>query len=152
MIVRRPDRDQREVVDSAKLDADNGLIGDNWSQRIYEDGTPDKPTQLTLMNSRVAQAVAVERDRWPLAGDQIYVDMNMSVENLPSGTRIRVGEAVVEISDVPHTGCDKFASRFGKEALRFANVGVGKENRFRGVNAFIVESGEVSTGDRITKV
>jgi hypothetical protein len=152
MLVRRPDRDQREVVDSAKLDADHGLIGDDWSQRIYEDGTPDKPTQLTLMNSRVADAVAVDRDRWPLAGDQIYVDMNLSVRNLPAGTRIRVGDAVVEISAVPHTGCKKFASRFGKDALRFANVGVGKENRFRGVNAFVVESGEVHTGDRISKL
>jgi hypothetical protein len=152
MIVRRPDTDLREVVDSAKLDSDDGLIGDNWSQTIYEDGTPDKPTQLTLMNSRVADAVAIDRDRWPLAGDQIYVDMNLSVGNLPAGTRIRVGDAVVEISAVPHTGCKKFASRFGKDALRFANVGVGKENRFRGVNAFVVESGEVHTGDRISKL
>jgi hypothetical protein len=152
MIVRRPDTDLRQVVDSAKLDPDDGLIGDNWSQTIYKDGTPDKPTQLTLMNSRVAHAVAIDRDRWPLAGDQIYVDMNLSVGNLPAGTRIRVGDAVVEISAVPHTGCKKFASRFGKDALRFANVGVGKENRFRGVNAFIVEPGEVSTGDRISKL
>jgi hypothetical protein len=152
MIVRRPNHDQREVVDSAKLDPDDGLIGDNWSKRVGEDGVPHQSSQLTLMNSRVAEAVATTRERWPLAGDQIYVDMDLSVENLPAGSRIRVGDAVVEISDVPHTGCKKFAARFGKEALRFANVGIGKEHRFRGVNAFIVASGEVHTGDRITKL
>jgi hypothetical protein len=152
MIVRRPDRDQREVVDSGKLDLAVGLMGDNWSERVDGDGNPHLESQLTLMNSRVADAVAVSRDRWPLAGDQIYVDMDLSLENLPAGSRIKVGEAIVEISEVPHTGCAKFASRFGKEALRFANVGVGKTNRFRGVNAFVVEPGDVTVGDGVTKL
>ena len=96
--------------------------------------------------------MAVSRERWALAGDQIYVDLDLSVENLPPGSRIQVGEAVIEISDTPHTGCDKFAGRFGAEALRFANVGVGKDNRFRGVNAFVVESGAFRVGDKITKL
>ena len=151
MIVRRPGENQREIIETAELTTEGGLVGDSWVHRVDENGDPYLPAQLTLMNARVADAVAVSRDRWPLAGDQIYVDLDISKENLPPGSKIRVGTAVVEISDVPHTGCDKFAGRFGKEALRFANVGVGRDNRFRGVNAFVVESGSVSVGDKITK-
>lgn len=152
MIARRPGENAREVIQSAELTKEDGLIGDSWIDRVDENGDPYLPAQLTLMNSRVADAVAVTRDRWPLAGDQIYVDMDISQRNLPPGARIKVGDAVVEISDVPHTGCNKFAGRFGKEALRFANVGVGRENRFRGVNAFVVEPGSVQVGDKITKL
>ena len=152
MLVRRPDPDQREIVEEAELSTDFGLVGDNWIARTGEDGSPHPDTQLTLMNSRVIHALAVTRERWPLAGDQVYVDMDLSTTNLPPGSRIRVGEAVVEISGVPHTGCKKFAARYGKEGLRFANVGVGKENRFRGVNAFIVESGTVRVGDKVSKL
>jgi hypothetical protein len=152
MIARRPGENEREVIQSAELTKEDGLIGDSWVDRVDENGDPYLPAQLTLMNSRVADAVAVTRDRWPLAGDQIYVDMDISHGNLPPGARIKVGDAVVEISDVPHTGCNKFAGRFGKEALRFANVGVGRENRFRGVNAFVVEPGSVQVGDKITKL
>ncbi len=152
MIVRRPGENQREVVQSAELSTEQGLIGDNWIQRVSKDGRPNMKAQLTLMNSRVTDAVAGTRERWPLAGDQIYVDMDISVDNLPPGSRIEIGDAVVEISDTPHTGCAKFAGRFGKEALRFANVGVGRENRFRGVNAFVVESGSFQVGDKVRKL
>lgn len=152
MIVRRPAEDQREIVDSAVLSTEQGLVGDRWAHNLNSDGEPYYPAQLTLMNARVADAVAVTRERWPLAGDQIYVDMDISMENLPPGSQIRVGTAVVEISEVPHTGCSKFAGRFGKEALRFANVGVGRDNRFRGVNARILEDGSVNVGDKTTKL
>lgn len=152
MVVRRPRENQREVIESADLTTDGGLVGDSWIDRVDQNGEPYFPAQLTLMNARVADAVAVTRDRWPLAGDQIYVDLDISQENLPPGSRIRVGDAVVEISEVPHTGCDKFAGRFGKEALRFANVGVGRDHRFRGVNAFVIENGTVNVGDKVTKV
>ena len=152
MIVRRPGENQREVVDVGELTTEYGLVGDNWIRRVDEDGEPRWAAQLTFMNSRVTDAVAVTRDRWPLAGDQVYVDMDISRENLPPGSRIQVGSAVVEISEVPHTGCAKFAARFGKEALRFANAGIGRENRFRGVNAFVVESGTFQVGDEITKL
>jgi MOSC domain-containing protein YiiM len=152
MIVRRPGENQREIIESGELTVEQGLVGDNWMKRLDENGEPNRSAQLTLMNSRVTDAVAVTRERWPLAGDQIYVDMDISVDNLPPGTRIEVGGAVVEISDKPHTGCAKFAGRFGKEALRFANVGPGRDNRFRGVNAFVVESGTLRVGDKITKL
>jgi hypothetical protein len=152
MIARRPAENEREVVESAELTKEAGLVGDSWIARVDDNGDPYLPAQLTLMNSRVTDAVAVTRERWPLAGDQIYVDMDISKQNLPPGSRIQVGDAVVEISDVPHTGCDKFAGRFGKEALRFANVGVGRDNRFRGVNAFVVEPGSFKVGDKIAKL
>ena len=155
MIVRRPVVNGREVLESAELDTEAGMVGDTWMQRARGsagDGPVPKYAQLTLMNSRVTDAVAVERDRWPLAGDQIYVDMDLSIENLPAGTRLQVGSAVVEISEPPHTGCDKFAGRFGAQALRFVNVGEGRERRFRGVNAQIVESGVVAVGNTLKKV
>lgn len=148
LIVRRPAEDERETVDAGELDPEVGLVGDDWSQR----GGSHHETQLTLMNSRVLDAVAGDRERWPLAGDQIIVDLDVSRDNLAPGTRLRVGQAVVEISSVPHTGCAKFASRYGKEGLRFVNVGEGRERRFRGVYAFVVEGGAFSVGDKITKL
>ncbi len=152
MIVRRPAEGVREAVDSAVLTTTDGLIGDNWVARVGEDGEPSWKAQLTLMNARVADAVAVARDRWALAGDQVYVDMDLSMTNLPAGSRLRIGEAVIEVSAAPHTGCAKFAGRFGAEALRFANIGLGRENRFRGMNALIIEGGTIAVGDKITKL
>ncbi len=152
MIVRRPAENQREVVDTGELKASEGLVGDDWRNRVDGDDDPYVEAQLTLMNARVADAVAVTRDRWPLAGDQIYVDMDISKENLPPGTRLGIGDAVVEISEQPHTGCAKFAGRFGKEALRWANIGEGRDRRFRGVYAFVIEGGAFSLGDKVTKL
>ncbi len=148
MIVRRPDDAQREIVQSARLDPSVGLVGDNWIDR----GGTNAETQLTLMSSRVVDAMSNDRKQWPLAGDQIYVDMDLSKDNLPSGTQLEIGEATIQISEAPHTGCAKFVQRFGKDALRFANVGDGREKRFRGVYAFVVEPGEVKTGDKVTKL
>lgn len=155
MIAARPGEDQREQLSTGKLDTEIGLVGDNWKargSRHTEDGSADQRAQLTLMNSRVVDLVAGARDRWALAGDQLYVDFDLSTENLPPGTRLQVGDAVIEVSDKPHTGCEKFASRFGAEALRFVNTGVGRGARFRGVNTFVVQSGEVSVGDSVLKL
>lgn len=152
MIVRRPAVDEREVLELGELTSEHGLVGDRWGKRDNDDSNPYVPAQITFMNSRVADAVAVTRDRWPLAGDQIYVDMDLSQENLPPGTRVKLGTATLEISELPHTGCSKFSGRFGKEALRFTNVGSGKENRFRGMYAFVVEDGEIKVGDKVTKL
>jgi hypothetical protein len=152
MIVRRPAENEREVIEFAELTSEAGLVGDDWVNRLDENDELRLAAQLTLMNSRVADAVAATRERWPLAGDQVYVDMDLSMANLPPGSKLRLGEAVVEISEVPHTGCAKFAGRFGKDALRFANVGPGRENRFRGVNAFVIEGGSFSLGDMVTKL
>lgn len=148
MIVRRPAENRRETIETGRLDTAEGLAGDDWSKR----GESHKSTQLTLMSSRVVDAVAGSRDRWPLAGDQLYVDMDLSNGNLPAGTRLGIGDAVVEVSSMPHTGCAKFAGRYGPVALRFVNVGEGRQRRFRGMYAFVVQSGEFRVGDKVRKL
>ena len=125
-----------------------GLVGDSWSTR----GTRDPDRQLTLINARAAALVAVDRERWPLAGDQLYVDLDLSTENLPPGTRLAVGLALIEVTDQLHTGCAKFTARFGRDAIRFVNTGAGRELRLRGMYAKVVEGGVVRPGDAIRKL
>jgi len=154
LIVRRPAENAREVLAEARLDRVQGLVGDTWPARpsnLTRDRSPHPDLQLTLMNSRVAALVAGEDERRQLAGDQLYVDLDLSEANLPPGTRLTLGSAVIEISDKPHRGCAKFAQRFGQEALRFVNSPVGRQLRLRGVNARIVTTGSVHVGDTIDK-
>ena len=154
LIVRRPAENAREVVSEARLDRDQGLVGDTWRVRpsnLTRDRSPHPDLQLTLMNCRVAALVAGGDERSPLAGDQLYVDLDLSETNLPPGTRLTLGSAVIEISDKPHRGCRKFADRFGQESLMFVNSAVGRELRLRGVNARIVATGTVRLGDPIAK-
>lgn len=149
LIVRRPAEGQRETLADAEITLEEGLVGDNWRSRGSE---PHLEAQLTLMNSRYVNLISGGRDRWPLAGDQIYVDFDLGVENLPPGTKLGVGSAVVVISSTPHTGCAKFRERFGRDALRFANSEVGKAMRLRGVNTRVVQPGSVQTGDVVKKL
>jgi MOSC domain-containing protein YiiM len=148
LIVRRPAVDLREVLDEGDLDTVVGLVGDRW----HLGSSPTNDSQLTVINARLAQLIASERQNWSLAGDQLYVDLDLSVENLPTGTRLSVGGAVIEVSEVPHTGCAKFSARFGTEALKFVNKGPGRELRLRGLNARVVEAGKVRVGDTIAKL
>jgi hypothetical protein len=153
LIVRRPEIGQRELVNEAHLDLDIGLVGDCWrtrGSRHTPDGRANPPQQLTLMNVRVLALIA-ERDRWPLAGDQLLVDFDLSQEHLPAGTRVEIGSAVVEISEHPHLGCAKFTERFGSDATKLVNSDVGKALRLRGVNARIVEPGRVCVGDALRR-
>ncbi len=132
LIVRRPERDVRELVAEARLDPVEGLVGDGWLARgssSTPDGSADPLSQLTIMNTRVLAAVEPDRSRWPLAGDQLYADLDLGVANLPPGTRLRVGEALVEVTERPHTGCSKFASRFGLDALRWISTPAGRAAR-----------------------
>jgi hypothetical protein len=149
LVVRRPQVEEREVLEEGELDLEQGLVGDSWSRRGKE---PNRNAQLTLMNARLAALVCGDRDVWPLAGDQLYVDFDLSIANLPPGSRIAVGEAVVEISEEPHTGCAKFSARFGSDALRFVNSPEGRALRLRGVNARVVEAGAVRPGDAVRKL
>jgi len=154
LIVRRPAVNAREVLAEARLERARGLVGDTWPVRpsgMTPDRSPHPDLQLTLMNRRAAALVAGGEERRPLAGDQLYVDLDLSEANLPPGTRLDLGSAVIEISDKPHRGCAKFAERFGQEALRFVNSPVGRELRLRGVNARVVVSGTVRVGDAIRK-
>jgi len=155
MIVRRPAVDVREVDEVGVLDLEVGLVGDTWSERgssSTSDGSAHPDAQLTVMNARAADLVAGTRDRWALAGDQLYVDLDLSERGLPAGSRLSIGKAVIEITAKPHTGCKKFASRFGKEALRFVNIGVGAELHLRGRNAKVVVPGTIRQGDEIRRV
>ena len=155
LIVRRPEVDQREGVNEAELDVVKGLIGDNWFVRGSKrtpDGSAHPEMQINIMNSRVTELVAQEMERWPLAGDQLYIDMDLSRENLPAGSHIAIGTAVLEVSALPHTGCHKFVARFGKEAMQFVNSDLGKELCLRGINARIVQSGFIKIGERARKL
>lgn len=155
LIVRRPAEDEREVLDECALDLKAGLLGDAWLSRgssRMPDGSANPDAQLTLMNARAAAVIAGSRERWPLAGDQLYVDLDLSVDNLPAGTQLAVGDAVVEVTPEPHTGCAKFSARFGTEALKFVNKSPGRELRLRGVNARVVSPGAVRAGDTISKL
>jgi hypothetical protein len=155
LIVRRPAEDEREVLDEGMLDLELGLVGDVWKARGSSrapDRSANPDAQLTLMNARAAQAIAGTSERRPLAGDQLYVDLDLSIENLPTGTRLAVGDAVIEVTPEPHTGCAKFSARFGTEALRFVNKSPGRELRLRGVNTRVVTPGTVRAGDPISKL
>ncbi len=155
LMCRRPDVEDRELIDEGVLDVQNGLVGDNWRTRgssSTEDGSANPLMQLTLMNVRSASVIAGAPERRHLAGDQFFVDLDLSAENLPPGTRLKLGEATIEITEIPHRGCGKFSRRFGVDALKFVNSEVGRELNLRGVNARIVESGVVRKGDRIAKL
>lgn len=155
MIVRRPAIDEREVLGQGELDMTEGLLGDNWKSRgsgKTPDGSAHPDMQLNIMNARVIALVATSREHWPLAGDQLFVDLDLSRENLPPGTRLALGTAVVEVTDVPHQGCRKFADRFGVDATKFVNSKRGKQLGLRGINAKVVKSGVVRNADSVTKL
>ena len=155
MIVSRPDVGRREVLTECRLDVEEGVVGDSWKDRgstSTPDGSADPEAQVTIINSRAIDLMAQSEDRWPLAGDQLVIDIDMSMENLPPGTRLSIGSAVIEISEKPHTGCVKFADRFGNDALRFVSTPLGRDMRLRGVNTRVVQSGTIRAGDTVEKV
>ena len=152
LIVRRPAVGEREVLEEAELDLEQGLVGDRWWSGAHVDGKPlDTKAQLTLMNARVLERLEPDRSRWPLAGDQLYVNLDLAEEGLPAGTRLEVGSAVIEVSAAPHTGCAKFTARFGSDATRFVNSKDGRRQRLRGMNARVITPGTVRVGDTIRR-
>jgi hypothetical protein len=153
LIVRRPAAEAREVITHGELCTTNGLLGDCWKTRpTSATGLPNPKAQLTLMNARAAAAIAGEPDRWPLAGDQLFVDFDLSTANAPPGTRLAVGEAEIELTDEPHLGCGKFVRRFGVDAQKFVNSPDGRALNCRGVNARVVLPGVIRNGDSIRKL
>ena len=154
LIARRPRDNEREALEVGQLNLQSGLEGDNWITRGSSrttDGTAHPDMQITLMNSRVIALVAGDKERWPLAGDQLYVDLDLSADNLPPGTRLKIGEAVIEVSAQPHTGCAKFIARFGLDAQKFVNSPEGKQLHLRGINARVIQSGTIQVGNLVRK-
>lgn len=155
LIVRRPALGEREILEEAELSAQHGLVGDTWRERGSRhtpDGSAEAARQLTLMSVRALALVCDDRDRWPLAGDQLLVDLDISAANLPAGTRLQLGQAMVSISEERHTGCAKFRDRYGADAARFVTSPDGQALRLRGLNARVVQDGRIRAGDRITKL
>jgi hypothetical protein len=154
LIVRRPQVGAREIVPEGELHPDEGLVGDSWKLRRSRtpDGLPNPETQVNVMSSRAATLVAREKERWALAGDQLFVDLDLSAANIPPGTRLAIGSAVLQVSEEPHTGCGKFLSRFGVDAQKFVNSTVGRELGLRGINARVIQAGTIRVGDRVRKL
>lgn len=154
MIVRRPEAEQREEVQSARFSATRGLEGDDWlsrAKRKSPDSEPIAETQVTLMNSRVIQLLTDEKSRWAESGDQLFVDLDISMDNLPAGAQLQIGEVILEIGVTPHTGCGKFARRFGAPARKWVMSDAGKNQRLRGVYARVIQDGVITIGDPISK-
>lgn len=154
LISRRPRTEEREVLEEAQLCLVEGLVGDNWKARGSKrtaDGAAHPELQITLMNARVIALVARDRADWALAGDQLFIDLDLSTKNIPPGTQLEIGTAQIEITAHPHTGCRKFMARFGPEATEFVNSPTGRELQLRGVNAKVIRAGKIRVGDAVTK-
>ena len=154
LIVRRPKIDAREVLEQGELDMATGLVGDCWGTR-GSSSTADRKAhplkQITVMNARCIELLAGEKQNWPLAGDQLYVDMNLGYENIPPGTQLALGDAIIEVTEPPHRGCKKFSARFGQEAMRFVNSEAGRELNLRGINAIVIKKGKITMGNVLQK-
>jgi hypothetical protein len=155
LVVRRPSPGEREVLAAGELHPVHGLVGDGWARRGSRrtpDGSAHPDMQLNVINARLSRFVAVDPERRALAGDQLHLDLDLSVANLPPGTRLALGTAVIEVTEIPHTGCAKFVERFGRDAMRFVNSPLGRDLRLRGLNAKVVQAGTVRPGDEVRKV
>jgi len=155
LIVRRPQPGAREVLEEGELSLAEGLVGDGWKARASsrtKDGSPDTNSQVTVMNARAIALLAREKARWELAGDQLFIDLDLSGSNLPPGTRLAVGSAMIEVTVQPHTGCNKFHGRYGLDALKFVNSPEGRKLNLRGINAKVVQGGVIRVGDAARKM
>jgi hypothetical protein len=155
LVVRRPQRLEREVLSEAVIDADEGLVGDSWLSRATSRAVAEGrhlDAMITVMGSRMVALLADTDEERAMAGDQLYVDLDLSHTNLPAGTRLALGSALIEVTDQPHTGCAKFTQRFGLPAHRFVTSPEGRELRLRGMNTRVVGPGRVQVGDRVRVV
>ena len=155
LIVRRPRKGERDVIQEGQLDVRDGLVGDSWKARgssMSADGGAHPDMQINVMSSRVIALVSQDRSRWPLAGDQLFVDLDLSAGNVPPGTRLMIGSAVIEVTPVPHSGCGQFVERFGLDAQKFVNSPIGRELQLRGINARVVQAGVIRVGDVAKKL
>ena len=153
-IVIRPGHEERRSLQECRLSPEGGTEGDAWARGCWlqlPDGSPDPDVQICIMNSRMIDLVACDKTRWELAGDNLFVDLDLSRENLLAGQLLSIGECVIEITEQPHNGCSKFSQRFGAPALKAVNSPAGKQLRLRGVYAKVITAGKVRVGDLIRK-
>jgi MOSC domain-containing protein YiiM len=144
LLVRRRADGERELPDAVRLTVEDGLDGDGWSRRPPRDPN----AQITAMRHDVAELIA-NGQAASTFGDNVLVELDLSAENLPAGTRIEIGECLVEVTPEPHNGCAKFAARFGGAALRFINLKPLRSSRLRGIHWRVLRSGAVAVGDEI---
>lgn len=156
LVVRRPAVGEREVLDEGVLDIEEGLVGDNWLSRATSHAIADGrhlKAQLNVMSARMVGLLADTATEQALAGDQLFLDLDVSHDNLQPGTRLAIGDdAVIEVTDKPHNGCAKFQRRFGEEAVAFINSEQGKALRLRGFCARVVTGGVVRPGDAVRRL
>ena len=154
-IVIRPAKGERQELQSCEISLAGGVHGDHWAKGCWkttEDGESHPDVQVCIMNARCIALVAHQRERWALAGDNLFVDLDLRPENLPPGQRLRIGTAVIEITAVPHTGCESFVERYGRAAVVFVNAPKGRAIRLRGIYARVVQDGTIAVGDRVVKM
>ena len=154
-IVIRPSKTQRADLGTCEISLALGNHGDHWVMGCWkstEDGQPHPDVQICLMNARCIGLIAQERANWPPAGDNLFIDMDLTPANTPPGTRLAIGSALIEITDTPHNGCASFIERYGRDACIFVNTGEGKKLRLRGIYARVVQDGRITAGDRLVKV
>jgi MOSC domain-containing protein YiiM len=154
-IVSRPGHGERRDLASCRISFAGGVEGDHWAKRCWKttaDGKPDPDVQICIMNARCIDLIAQERSNWPPAGDNLFIDMDLTPDNAPPGTRLAIGSAIIEITAEPHNGCDNFIARYGRDACVFVNTGEGRSMRLRGIYARVVEDGVVSVGDQVSKL
>ena len=154
-IVVRPDKGMRLDVKSRKISLAGGVEGDHWARGCWKslpDGSPDPDVQICIMNARCISLIAGEREAWPLAGDNLFIDMDLTPGNISPGQKLAIGDTIIEVTDVPHLGCQKFIDRYGRDACVFVNTGEGKKLKLRGIYARVVQDGTVSAGDTVTKI
>lgn len=155
LIVVRPDHGRRETPDRVRISAQDGVEGDHWSKGCWletDDGAPHPDVQINLMCTRAAEVIAGDPALWPAAGNNFFVDIDLSPDNLPAGTRLALGTAEIEITDQPNKGCQVFIDHYGRDACIFVNTGPGWSLRMRGLYARVVQNGDVRLDDRIRKV
>ena len=154
-VVIRPGPGTRTDLESCDLSLAGGAHGDAWANGCWkstDDGRPHPDVQICIMNARCIETIAGERANWSPAGDNLFVDLDLTPENLPAGQRLGIGTAIIEVTDTPHNGCANFTRRYGRDATIFVNKGEGRTLRLRGIYARVVQDGRVSVGDRVIKV
>ena len=155
MIISRPDHGMRTQPQSVEVTAKSGVAGDHWSKGCWSslsDGSPNPDVQICMMMSGVIGAIAGDRANWPAAGDNFFLDMDLTPANMPPGTRFAIGTAEFVVTDEPHNGCQSFIDRYGRDACLFVNTGRGKSLRLRGIYARVTKDGTVSVGDTVRKL